>query len=209
MKGREDEFASKVMVLISDCPKWMQEKLVEIRKQQIEQIMQERLAKEKAEKEREEERKRRATIEVQEIYEGLKRYTAERIRIQERQDSHWKIAHRGISQEQELDEDSEEIGAVNHEINKLIGRLLKHPKQYSCYKLAMDFLEHEIERCQYIRDDRKMWIKRVSDGTGYWRRSDGTKHCNNTHAIKYVAHLEDKIKRYKEQLSKLREMNRQ
>ena len=179
------------------------------REREKQQRERERQQREKQQKEREEERKRRAAVEVQEIYEGLKRYTAERLRIQERQDAHWKIAKRGISQTEELEEDRDEIGNVNHEINKLIGRLMRHPKQYSCYKLAMDFLEHEIERCQHIRDDRSEHIKKVARGTASWRRSDGVEHWDNTNQIKYVAHLEDKIKRYKEQLSKLREMNRQ
>ena len=179
------------------------------REREKQQKERERQQREKQQKEREEERKRRAAIEVQEIYEGLKRYTAERLRIQERQGNHWKVAGRGMSQKEELKEDSDEIGSVNHEINKLIGRLMRHPKQYSCYKLAMDFLEHEIERCQKIRDHRSAHIKKVANGTGSWRNSDGTIDYDNTGPIKYVAHLEDKIKRYKEQLSKLREMNRQ
>lgn len=51
LNGRENEFAKKIMVPIRKCPEWMQEKLSEIRKQQIENIVKERIQKEEAEKE--------------------------------------------------------------------------------------------------------------------------------------------------------------
>lgn len=209
--GNMDYLINKFEDLCQNKIKW--EKEQRERQKEKERLQRER---ERQQREREnqkqreqEERKRRAAIDAQEIYEGLKYYIAERNRVQERQDEHWKVAHRGKSQEKELYEDSDEIGRINHEINKLIGRLMKHPKQYSCYKLAIDFLEREIERCQCIYEVRSRHIEKVARGNGSWVNSDGKVHYDNTSQIKYVAHLDDKIRRYREQLRKLREMNQQ
>ena len=158
---------------------------------------------------RERDKKQRIACEVQEIYEGLKRYTEERVSVQERQRRHWSEVRHGVSRIGELDEDRGEIGRINNEINKLIGRLTRYPKQYSCYKLAMDHLEREIKRCEKIRDYRSEHIRKVARGEATWITPSGKKHMDNTDQIKYVAQLEDKIKRYKKQLSKLRELNRQ
>ena len=169
----------------------------------------EKAQREKDRQQREREKQQRIAREAQEIYEGLKRYTEERMSVQERQRRHWGEVYHGVSRKEELREDRGEIGRINNEINKLIGRLTRYPKQYSCYKLAMDHLEREIERCAKIRDDRSEHIRKVARGEATWITSSGREHTDNTNQIEYVAHLEDKIRRYKEQLSKLRELNRQ
>ena len=157
---------------------------------------------------RERERQQREANETREIYEKLKRCMNERSRIQERQDKHWETAKKGISQHEELSIDVGEIGRVNHEINKLIGRLMRYPNQHSSYKLAIDFLEHEIDRCKHIRNKFDSHINKVARGMGRWTDSDGRIHQNNAQPIKYVAQLDNKINRYQVQLEKLREMSR-
>lgn len=69
LTGREDEFVQKIFVSISDCPKWMQEKLKEMRIAQFEKIVAEQKAKEEEERKRAEKER----IEAEKIARELAR----------------------------------------------------------------------------------------------------------------------------------------
>ncbi len=147
-------------------------------------------------------------INPNEAYYELKRLMERRADLYTTQRGLWKQAKKGYSVRSEMNQITQKLSEVNHSINVIIGNLSANKGNHSCYKLAVEFLTSEIERCE--RQIQK-WSRKIDDvetGRSRWLRADGANDNDSSFAYMYIERQREKIRRMNEQLRRIENLDR-
>ena len=144
-------------------------------------------------------------VNTAEIGNKLHKHLAERARLQQKQDQIWAYIKRTqCNRTSEMEKIDAQIGANTHEIDKLIGQLIRAGwHSGKAHSMAIGYLKSEIARNQRIASYRENHIKKVARGESYWVSSTGKTHTDNASQIAYVAKKKKKIALHQKMLSQL------
>lgn len=145
---------------------------------------------------------RPAKIDVGSIYAKLKKALAERSRLQQRQDQLWDLIRRTHSnRSREMDKISEEIGHCTYAIDSLIGQLGHYNKTHPAMKLAYDYSDSQIQRCQKIVSKWMKTVSNVDAGRSYLISSTGKTHTDTRGSREYIKKVQRKMAFYEKNKS--------